>query len=132
MSKLTDWLDRLRWLFISQFVVALLIFSYFTLAPSPALGQVSNDKIWHFLGSALFYLSARLAFYRLHKVWFVLGFVLIYSACTELAQTLVPGRFFDLRDMTANALGAFSGFVLALAVQWIYGYMQPKSEIIRK
>lgn len=113
------WLSQLTWLYRLQFVVAIAIFTYFTLSSDPRINVANTDKYWHFLGNFLFFLSARLAVLRLGNIWFVLGFVLFYGAAMELAQNLVPQRTFDLRDLGANALGVLAGFIVALVAQWV-------------
>lgn len=117
MRKLIAWLSQLTWLYRLQFVVALAVFTYFTLSPNPSFNVSDTDKYWHFLGNLLLFLSARLAVLRLGNIWFVLGFVLLYGAAMELAQNLVPQRMFDMRDLMANALGVLAGLAIALLAQ---------------
>lgn len=117
MRKLIAWLSQLTWLYRLQFVIALAVFTYFTLSPNPSFNVSDTDKYWHFLGNLLFFLSARLAVLRLGNIWFVLGFVLLYGAAMELAQNLVPQRMFDMRDLMANALGVLAGLAIALLAQ---------------
>ena len=123
-SRFFGWVHSLTWLFRLQFLVALAIFTYFTLATDPTFSTANNDKVWHFVGNLLFFLSARLAVLRLGNIWFVLGFVLLYGAAMELAQNLVPQRMFDVRDLVANALGVTAGLVIALIIQWLWSRLQ--------
>jgi VanZ family protein len=118
MRRILSWLSRLTWLYRLQFVVAIAVFTYFTLAPNPSFSVSNTDKYWHFFGNLLFFLSARLAVLRLGNIWFVLGFVLFYGAAMELAQNLVPQRMFDMRDLMANALGVLAGLIIAMLVHW--------------
>lgn len=119
MRSFVSWLSRLTWLYRLQFVVAIAIFTYFTLSPNPSFSVSDTDKYWHFFGNLLFFLSARLAVLRLGNIWFVLGFVLLYGAAMELAQNMVPQRMFDMRDLAANALGVMAGLLIAVLVQWV-------------
>ena len=86
------------------------------LSPLPAAGPAHSDLVAHFL------LFGGMAFATVsfsHRAGQLTGLTLATVAgatALELAQELVPYRTFDLIDAAANALGASSGFALALIV----------------
>jgi VanZ family protein len=86
------------------------------LSPLPAAGPTHSDLVAHFL---LFGGMAFAAVSFSHRAGQLAGLTLatvIGATALELAQELVPYRTFDLIDAAANALGASSGFALALTV----------------
>ncbi len=121
MTIATDYSPRagwLVWLFRLQFAAALAVFTYLTLSPNPALSAAANDKVWHFVGNLLFFLSARLAWLRTGHWWFALIFVMLYGCAMEFGQNFVPQRSFDYSDMLANVSGVLVGALLSLIIQW--------------
>jgi len=118
-------IDRLianPWFFtfcIIQFAAALVIFAYYALTPGVMAGSYP-DWLLHFAGNILLFLSARLAFLRVKNLWFVVIFALAYGTSMEIAQHLVPARYFDPRDLLANWAGALTGLMVTLALQWGY------------
>ncbi|MFW6100313.1 MAG: VanZ family protein [Bacteroidota bacterium] len=77
----------------------------------------TTEQIWNFGHAALFFLAAHLAytFYpRLsastvsRQALLITAAVLLAGTVTELAQSLLPGRFPSLYDITANLAGALA------------------------
>lgn len=80
----------------------------------PSLSIFEQDKLIHFF----FFLALTFLTYRAlrfqtrypHLSKYALGasllFTILYGAVDELHQTIVPGRFPDLRDLLADSLGA--------------------------
>lgn len=75
-----------------------------------------GDKTQHLLGYAGLAFFAARAFQPGPRIW--LGATLMGIAI-ELAQALTPWRSFEIKDMLANALGAWLGLMLALVWQYI-------------
>ncbi len=78
------------------------------------------DKLFHFFEFALLYALASYAFMRnrypavkTHAIRWGLSYAAFFGIITEFAQNVVPGRQFDLIDMSVNILGA-------LACAWVY------------
>ena len=94
--------------------LALLIITYMALTPMPALIQETvNDKLGHALA---FLFLAALA----HAGWPEQGFgwrhglwLMAYGIGLECAQYFVPGRFFSVADMLADAIGILAWLPLA-------------------
>jgi VanZ family protein len=69
-----------------------------------------SDKLLHFGAYLLISLLAVLLFRR--RVAFALaGGAVLLGVTLEFVQKLVPGRSFEIRDMTANTLGVFVGLM---------------------
>jgi VanZ family protein len=114
MARLFD--PRTRRMFAVLWVLAWLGVAALLLSPLPAAGPTHSDLVAHFLlfGGMAF---ATVSFSR--RAGQLAGLTLatvVGATALELAQELVPYRTFDLIDAAANALGATSGFALALTV----------------
>jgi len=103
-------------MFAALWAVGWLIVAALLLMPVPGGVPDGTDKVVHFL------LFASLAFGAIgfsHRAGQLAGLALVTIAGgigLEFAQRLVGYRTFDLTDITANALGASSGYVLAVIV----------------
>jgi VanZ family protein len=97
--------------------LALLIITYMALTPLPEVIQENiNDKLGHAL---VFVFLAALA----HAGWPESGFgwrhglwLIAYGIGLECAQYFVPGRFFSVADMAADAVGILAWLPLARLV----------------
>jgi VanZ family protein len=103
------------WLWGPVIAYAAVIFAASSIAQPPMPGGVSDVALhgWAYAGLAAIVLRA-LARARWDRV--TLGRAVIavlaataYGLSDELHQRLVPGRFFDLRDLLADAVGAAAG-----------------------
>jgi VanZ family protein len=107
---------RTRLICAALWALAWLAVAAMLLLPLPAVAPARSDLAAHFL------LFAGLAFAAVtfsHRAGQLAGVALMTIAgatLLELAQRLVPHRTFDLTDAAANALGASSGYALALVV----------------
>jgi VanZ family protein len=99
---------------------AWLLVAVLLLIPIPGGVPEGTDKVVHFL------IFASLAFGAVgfsHRASQLAGLALLTVAggtALEFAQRLTPWRTFDLADAAANALGATSGFALALVVLFLW------------
>jgi VanZ family protein len=96
--------------------VAWLLVAAALLMPLPMSAPGRSDLVAHF---AIFGLMALGAVSFCHQPVRLLGLTLLTmagAAALEFAQQLSPYRTFDLIDMTANMLGALTGYALALAM----------------
>jgi hypothetical protein len=104
--------------FAALWAAAWLIVIVLLLMPVPGGVPEGADKVVHFL------IFAGLAFGAVsfsHRAGQLSGLALLTIAggtALEFAQRLTPWRTFDLTDAAANALGATSGYALALIVLW--------------
>ncbi len=107
---------RTRLIFASLWGIGWLVVAILMLMPAPGGVPDGADKVVHFL------LFAGLAFGAIgfsHRVGQLAGLALATIAggtALEFGQRLVGYRTFDLTDATANALGASSGYALAVVV----------------
>ena len=114
MARLFD--PRTRRMFAALWALAWLGVAVVLLSPLPAAGPTHSDLVAHFL---LFGAMAFATVSFTHRAGQLAGLTLatvLGATALELAQELVPYRTFDLIDAAANALGATSGFALALTV----------------
>lgn len=100
----------------------------FTLSSFPNFSGVPfvmrvSDKIWHVLaymplGFLIMYALNEQPgpFHRAPAVWAQL-FGTLYAFSDEIHQAFVPGRFMDLLDAAADALGVFLGIWAFLLLQ---------------
>jgi VanZ family protein len=107
---------RIRLICAVLWVLAWVVVATMLLLPLPFAGPARSDLVAHFL------LFAGLAFAAVsfsHRAGQLAGIALVTIASAtllEFAQRLVPHRTFDPTDAAVNALGASSGFALALVV----------------
>ena len=101
-----------RRFFFGLFVCGLVAVIVLSLLPAEAMPALEvSDKIEHAAAYAFLAFTGALALRRPHR-WLVAGLAVLGIAL-EIAQTLVPGRSFDLVDGLANAAGAILGVLLA-------------------
>lgn len=96
--------------------VAWLLVAAALLMPLPVAAPYGSDLVAHFGTFGLMAFGA-VSFCR--QPLRLLGLMLLTmagAAALELAQQFSPYRTFDLVDMTANMLGALTGYALALAM----------------
>lgn len=102
-----------HWVALS--LLALFVLSVLSLVPLPAPTSVAgNDKLLHVVAWGLAVLPAAVALGL--RVLPLAALFLAWSVAIEFLQPLV-GRFFDVADMLANALGLGLGVALGCALQ---------------
>lgn len=116
-SRFDTFMHCSRWLRWVQFIVALVIFCYAALSPSPQLIGQHSDTSMHFVGNVLLCLSAWLALWGRLSIFKLILCLLPFSLCMELAQYFSPGRMVDIKDMIMNVTGLGAGAVLAWLVE---------------
>ncbi|MDZ7925476.1 MAG: VanZ family protein [Marinagarivorans sp.] len=120
MSRLNHFMAKTRPLRLLQFFVAIIIFCYAALTPSPQqiLGQHA-DSYMHFLGNFLLYLSAWLALWRRISIFKLLLCLIPFSAAVEVAQYFSPPRTVDPHDFLANLAGLAAAALVCAFFQWV-------------
>lgn len=114
---------RRTWYFrFAQFLLAVIIFCYAALTPSPQLFGQHSDSTMHFTGNVLLFLSAWLAFWPRVSVLKLLLCLMPFSGAIEFAQYFSPGRVVDVSDLGANMAGLSVGACLALVLQGVIKY----------
>ncbi len=116
-SRFDTFMHYSRWLRWVQFMVALVIFCYAALSPSPQLIGQHSDTSMHFVGNVLLCLSAWLALWGQLSIFKLILCLLPFSLSIELAQFFSPGRMVDLKDMMVNVTGLGMGAVVAWLVE---------------
>jgi VanZ family protein len=114
MARLFD--PRTRRMFAALWALAWLGIAALLLSPLPAAGPAHSDLVAHFLlfGGMAF---ATVSFsHRAGQLASLTLATIAAATALEFAQRLVPYRTLDLIDAVANALGATSGYALALVV----------------
>jgi hypothetical protein len=122
MDRLLDRLfePSIRRVLIGLWVIAWFVVTVLLLMPVPGGVPEGTDKVVHFL------IFAGMAFGAVsfsHRAGQLSGLALLTLAggtALEFAQRLTTWRTFDLTDAAANALGATSGFALALVVLFLW------------
>lgn len=100
-------------------LLALLIaITWLALSPAPPPGMDTGwDKANHLLAFGSLAFSAAWAFWPRPRLWGWLVLALMaYGVGIELAQSLLPPRSADWRDVLADALGIASGLLAALPI----------------
>lgn len=120
MSRLDHFMAKTRPLRLLQFFVAVIIFCYAALTPSPQqiLGQHTDTSV-HFLGNALLYLSAWLALWRRISIFKLFLCLIPFSAAVEVAQYFSPQRTVDYHDFLANLAGLATAALACAFFQWV-------------
>jgi VanZ family protein len=113
---------RWRWLVVAAYLSVIFFLS--ALSTLPELPGAPSDKLQHATAYAV--MSALVVWALVRGDWRLVTFRSVVAAtlfCTlygwtdELHQLFVPGRNYDVRDVLANATGAF----LAAAASWAWG-----------
>ena len=92
------------------------------LTPSEFAPNVTaNDKFDHLLGFAALSATGLLALTPgLGSAVLAGAGMLAYGALIELLQTVVPGRFGDLQDLLADAVGVTLGLAMVTGLRWMF------------
>lgn len=102
------------------FWIMLAVATHQTLSPVPAeVFQLGPDTFLHLLCWSSLAVALYLAFRKTGRYRLLLMLLFLYSVSLEFAQTLVPGRFFDTRDLLANAIGCIVGYCLVKFGEWL-------------
>lgn len=106
---------------VSQFLLAVLIFTVFALMPSSYVAELpASAPSMHFVGNFLLLTSAWVAWHGRTKLLFLVILLVPYSIMIELAQWLTPSRTVDKYDLAANMAGLFAAFCCALIMENIW------------
>ena len=103
-------------------VFAILIFvlsSFRQKLPIPGEGVPIFDYsfyIYHIGEFGLFSMLLMLGFYPEFKLYFLIGFSLLYAIFDEVHQYFVPTRFFDVVDILCNSIGVILGIIFSLII----------------
>lgn len=108
------WLIWSKPLRLLQFALAIAIFCYAALSPSPQLIGQHSDSSLHFVGNVLLFLSAWVAFWGRIALWKLLLILLPFSGAIEFAQHFSPGRQVDIKDLGVNVAGLTTGMLIAM------------------
>ena len=100
-----------RSLFLIQFFILLVAYTYLGLTPHPE-DQIPtfNDKLMHFSGYFVAAFSISFAF-PLWNFWSRAIFLTSYSIAIEIGQHFMPPRTFDVFDICANTSGVLVGLL---------------------
>jgi VanZ family protein len=109
---------RRRWAWLCAALVA--VVGIAALTPGDAAPTLSaSDKFDHLLAFAALAGAGALSVQpRWPSVMKVAVLMLAYGAFIELAQTQVPGRYGDLNDWFADAVGVCLGLALVRLLRW--------------
>lgn len=109
---------------IAQFILAVVVFCYAALSPSPQLLTQHSDSSMHFVGNVLLYLSAWLALWGRISIVKLAFCLFPFSGLIEMAQYFSPGRVVDIKDLLMNTAGLCTGAVIAFlthnALVWFF------------
>jgi VanZ family protein len=114
MARLFD--PRTRRVFTALWAFAWLGVAALLLSPLPAAGPTHSDLVAHFLLFAAMAFATVSFSHRPGQLALLTLATIAGATALEFAQGLTPYRTFDLTDAAANALGAASGYGLALVV----------------
>jgi VanZ family protein len=97
----------------------LVVISYLALSPVPPRGLDSGwDKLNHLLAFGALAFSAFFSVERPRTRWLAAPLALLaYGVLIELAQSQLPPRSADARDVLADALGIALGLAVAAALR---------------
>jgi VanZ family protein len=112
----SDGTKRTSGLALALVLVAILVLTLWPLGPKPGLDDdrlSMRFALADFLRNVMLFLPLGIALSA--RGYSVLGAVLrgiLLSACIELAQVEIPGRFGNLSDVMSNSVGALLGVIL--------------------
>ncbi|MDZ7762641.1 MAG: VanZ family protein [Desulfovermiculus sp.] len=102
-------------------VLSLVLVLYGSLSPDMHLDirMQDSDKVLHSLAYTWMALGGRMSFVPASRSAGLTICLICLGCAVEIAQGFVPGRFFSLADMGANALGVGLGLFFAhLIARW--------------
>lgn len=112
------------WLWRAALLLLLPLISYLALSPKPPQSiDLGWEKLNHCAAFAALMFASVLAMPSGRRSW-ALGFgaMLLYGVAIEIAQSFVPMRSADWRDLLADALGALLGLTVLQALRrWVFG-----------
>ena len=99
-------------------LIFLLLILFGTLTPSDVIEipDIGSDKQYHVLAFILFVMP--LTFNKLKNIYWVLPGAIVFGALIELIQPFV-GRYGDIKDFYADALGSVIGVCLIALIKMI-------------
>jgi len=86
--------------------------------PMPSFSIIGKDKILHFFGFFLHFLTVYIAILCIRQkkdintIVYALIFCVLFAIADELHQYFVPGRDADIFDLLADFIGIFIGYLL--------------------
>lgn len=99
-----------------------------TLSPMPMeVFQRRPDTFLHLLCWSSLATALYLAFRSTKRYWLLLLFLFFYSVSLEFAQRLVPGRFFDTRDIVVNGVACIAVYCLVRLWEWRFSGHRQKA-----
>ncbi len=119
---------RFKILRYGQFAVAIGLFAYMALSPSPPNPVPSfSDKALHFIGNVLLISSTWVALFGKAGKRRALVLAIAYSLLIEAAQHLSPVRKADVLDATANLIGISFGLGLCFAMDFYLNHIKSQT-----
>jgi len=99
-------------------VLSVLLIVYGSLSPDMHMDtqMQDSDKVLHFAAYTWLALAARMSCVPASKSAGLAVYLLAMGCVLELIQSVIPGRFFSLFDIGANAVGVGLGLVLATLI----------------
>lgn len=83
--------------------------------------MTASDKVDHLLGFAALSAAAMLALAPgLRSTLLASASMLAYGVLIELLQTQVPGRYGDVQDALADAVGVALGITMVTSLRWLF------------
>lgn len=109
-------------------MILIFIASSFSTLPGPRLGFRFEDKWHHFLVFGILgyllvraiYWQSDFPFWKRNSVWLAMIIGILYGISDEYHQSFVPGRFSEVGDVIADAVGVILG-------AWLYHYRNLKN-----
>lgn len=112
------WWFGLAWL---QFVIAIALITYFSLAPDPGDAFESfSDKTLHVFGWFVMLCSLHVALRKRTVPWYFAVLLLTYSGLIEIMQGMMPPREMDAKDLLANGAGIVIGLLIVYLMAPLY------------
>ena len=112
----------------AAFLILLAAVTYLSLTPiSPQVSEIFWDKLNHLAAYACLGVLADMAFLTGSRLFLKLLLLLGYSVLIEMAQHLIPNRYFSGFDIFANTLGLLAAFAILQIIQKTAFYQSLKT-----
>lgn len=112
----------------AAFLILLAAVTYLSLTPiSHQVSEISWDKLNHLAAYLCLGVLADMAFLTGSRLFLKLWLLLGYSVLIELAQHVIPNRYFSGFDIFANTLGLFLAFGILQIIQKTAFYQSLKT-----
>ena len=131
-----DIIDYIR--IIPAILIAGIIF-YFSSLPNPLPPappseptiELDVNTLLHMAEFGLFSFLVALGFRDKANDFMLVSLTILYAVVDEVHQYFVPNRYFDIYDITVDAIGVILGFLGYILIEFLYGKYNSREKLLK-